>query len=275
MTTVQAQEASASSVQGSKAEAGRQHELTTEQIEQFQRDGYLVVRKRYDAEQMRLADRWTDEIVGLPEVPGRHMVYYEDSLKEAGRRVLSRIENFCPYHAGFDQLLNGPELLALIAQLFGEPAVLFKDKINFKLPGSAGFKAHQDTQAGWDDYAPLHISMLMSIDRATTENGCLQLAAGLHKNGLIGEKWTPMPDDGSDGIEYIACPTEPGDVVFFDSYAPHRSDANMTDQTRRILYVTWNKSSEGDHRAQYYADKRLSYPPDVEREPGKDYSFRV
>mmetsp|Transcript_21388 Transcript_21388/g.63932 ORF Transcript_21388/g.63932 Transcript_21388/m.63932 type:complete len:240 (-) Transcript_21388:689-1408(-) len=35
----------------------------------------------------------------------------------------------------------------LASQAFGEPAVLFKDKINFKGPGGAGFLAHQDATA--------------------------------------------------------------------------------------------------------------------------------
>ena len=30
-----------------------------------------------------------------------------------------------------------------------------------------------------------------------------------------------------------------------------------------------------DNRKKYYADKRLSYPPDIEREPNKKYVFRV
>ena len=44
---------------------------------------------------------------------------------------------------------------------------------------------------------------------------------------------------------------------------------------RRVLYVTYNRASEGDHRAAYFADKRKSYPPDIEREPGRTYVFRV
>jgi len=249
--------------------------LTPDQLAQFERDGYLVVRGMFDAEAMKRISQWTDEVVALPEVPGTHMVYYEDSLAEPGKRVLSRIENYCGYHEGFDELLNGEQSLPLVSQLFGEEAVLFKEKINFKLPGGDGFKAHQDVQAGWDTYGSLHITMLISIDQATTENGCLQLAPGLHKKGLLGEMWKPLAEDGSDGIVYTSCPTEPGDVVFFDSYAPHRSDPNLTESTRRILYVTYGKLSEGDHRAQYYADKRVSYPPDCEREAGKSYAFRV
>ena len=74
---------------------------------------------------------------------------------------------------------------------------------------------------------------------------------------------------------YVSIPTNPGDAIFFDSYAPHRSGPNMTDEKRRVLYVTYNAASEGDNRKKYFADKRLSYPPDIEREPNKKYVFRV
>jgi hypothetical protein len=49
----------------------------------------------------------------------------------------------------------------------------------------------------------------------------------------------------------------------------------LTAEPRRVLYVTYNRASEGDHRLRYYADKRKSYPPDCEREPGKQYVYRV
>jgi hypothetical protein len=63
--------------------------------------------------------------------------------------------------------------------------------------------------------------------------------------------------------------------VFFDSFIPHRSAPNATAEARRVLYYTWNRASAGDHLAQYYADKRASYPPDIERDPGKEYRYRV
>jgi ectoine hydroxylase-related dioxygenase (phytanoyl-CoA dioxygenase family) len=73
----------------------------------------------------------------------------------------------------------------------------------------------------------------------------------------------------------IPVPTEPGDVLFFDSYAPHASKPNLTDAQRRILYLTYNRADAGDHRRRYYDEKRASFPPDVERAPGTTYRFRV
>ena len=240
----------------------------------FADSGYLVVRSLFDEATMADIARWTAEVVAKPEVPGEHMAYYEDHLSSPGKRVLSRIENFCPYHASFDALLRDGVVPGLGGQLLGEAAVLFKEKINFKLPGSDGFKAHQDVQAGWDTYAPLHITLLLSIDDATEANGCLELAPGQHDRGLLGPMWEPLPDP-LDGVTYEACETSSGDAIFFDSFIPHRSFPNGTEAPRRVLYVTYNGASHGDHRAQYYADKRANFPPDCERAPGTKYAFKV
>jgi ectoine hydroxylase-related dioxygenase (phytanoyl-CoA dioxygenase family) len=166
-------------------------------------------------------------------------------------------------------VLKGP-----VGQLLGEEAALFKEKINFKMAGGDGFKPHQDSQAGWDSYADFFISTLVSIDEATVENGCLQLVNGHHKRGLF-KSWEPLTEDDMADMEFVLCPTKPGDIIFFDCYAPHASEPNLTDQTRRLYYATYNRLSEGDHLAQYYADKHKNYPPDIDRESGKDYVFRV
>ena len=245
---------------------------TEADLQTMDRDGYLVVRSFFDAEATQDLLRWTDEIATTPERPGRHMVYYEDSLTEPGRRVVQRIENFVPFHQGFDTLIRHGRLLDWTAALMRGPAVLFKEKINFKLPGADGFKAHQDQQAGWTRYAPIFITALVTIDPATIQNGCLEMVPGRHKEGLIGAEWSPLEDAA---LDLIPTPTAPGDVIFFDSFAPHASKPNLTDGPRRILYLTYNALEHGDHRIQYYAEKRAAFPPDIEREAGSTYIFKI
>jgi ectoine hydroxylase-related dioxygenase (phytanoyl-CoA dioxygenase family) len=184
------------------------------------------------------------------------------------------MENFSPYHEGFAQLFHNSKLEGAISELFGEPAVLFKEKINFKLPGGDGFKPHQDHQAGWWEYNTLCITALICIDEANEENGCLEIAPGKHKGGMFKE-WTPLSEAEMNEMKFISCPTQPGDMILFDSFTPHGSKPNLTDRQRRLLFVTYNRLSEGDSREQYYKDKRKSYPQDCEREKGKDYVFRV
>jgi 2-aminoethylphosphonate dioxygenase len=242
------------------------------ECERMREDGYLVVRDFYDAAETATMLRWTGELAAAPERPGRHWVYWEDSLTEPGRRVIQRIENFCPFHPAFDRVVRGGALLRWTGALMGGPAVLFKEKINFKMPGGPGFKAHQDQQAGWSRYAPLFVTALVTMDAATIDNGCLEMVAGRHREGLIGEEWRPLDEAG---LALQPVPTAPGDVVFFDSFAPHASKPNFTDQPRRLLYLTYNLASEGDHRARYYAEKHAAFPPDVERTGDRSYVFRV
>jgi ectoine hydroxylase-related dioxygenase (phytanoyl-CoA dioxygenase family) len=245
---------------------------TVEDCARMQRDGYLVVREFFGTAQVQELLRWTEELQAAPEVSGRHWVYREDSVSQPGQRVIQRIENFCPFHQGFDHFIRNGALSRWTAQLMGGPVVLFKDKINFKMPGGAGFKAHQDQQAGWSAYAPLFVTAMVTLDAATVENGCLEIAAGRHREGLIGQQWVPLEEQGL-SLEVI--PTAPGDVIFFDSYVPHASKPNMTASPRRILYITYNLAREGDHRQRYFADKHASFPPDIDRDKEKTYVYRV
>ena len=238
----------------------------------LQRDGYLVVREFFDPDSVAQLLAWTVELESAPELSGRHWVYREDSVTTPVRRVIQRIENFCPYHAGFDHLVRHGALARWAGQLMGGPVVLFKDKINFKMPGGAGFKAHQDQQAGWSVYAPLFLTAMVTLDAATLENGCLEIAAGRRREGFIGEQWVPLEEKG---LDLKPLPTAPGDVIFFDSYVPHASKPNLTRSPRRILYLTYNLASLGDHRARYFADKHAAFPPDIDRDREKTYVFRV
>lgn len=247
--------------------------LAPAQIETYRASGWVLARGFFSAGEIEQIARWTDELLALPEEPGKHMVYWENS-PTAGRLV-QRIENFVPYHRGFDRLVRHGRLRAAVDRLLGEQACLFKEKINFKMPGGAGFEPHQDQQAGWSRYAPLFVTALVTIDPATIENGCLEMGDGPRLTRLIGEEWRPLTEGEMQSFALQPLPTEPGDALFFDSYAPHASKPNRTGRPRRILYLTYNAASAGDHRQRYFAEKRASFPPDIERVPGVDYKFRV
>ncbi|MFQ5784526.1 MAG: phytanoyl-CoA dioxygenase family protein, partial [Alphaproteobacteria bacterium] len=141
--------------------------LTDQQISDFRRDGYVVVRGGFGAADMRRIEGWTRELAELPETPGRHWVYHEKSRLDPNHDLICRIEKISPYHVGFAELsrtLKNP-----VGQLLGEEAVLFKEKINFKFPGGDGFKPHQDSQAGWWNYGSYYITAMVCIDEATLE----------------------------------------------------------------------------------------------------------
>jgi ectoine hydroxylase-related dioxygenase (phytanoyl-CoA dioxygenase family) len=59
-----------------------------------------------------------------------------------------------------------------------EPAVLFIEKINFKLPEGNAFLPHQDAPAFTSFNQHYHIILMLSMDAAKPANGCLEMVAG-------------------------------------------------------------------------------------------------
>ena len=55
--------------------------------------------------------------------------------------------------------------------------------------------------------------------------------------------------------EYSLLEADPGDVIFFDSYVPNGSSPNISDRSRRNIFLTFNRESAGNLWARYYADK--------------------
>ena len=249
--------------------------LNEKQIKKFKDDGFVLIPGLFNSSEVNKILKYTEELQKGPEISGKEWKYFEESKINEKEKVLARIENFCKYLKGFHELCTRSRIMDCVNDCFGEQGILFKDKINFKMPGGSGFTPHQDSQAGWDDYAKFYLTAMVSIDESTIKNGCLEFAPGHNKSGLIGKLWKPLSDDDMKNMKFIPIETKPGDAVLFDCYAPHRSEPNLTNKPRRILYLTYNKLADGDFKEKYYVDKYKNYPPDVDRDPNKDYNFKV
>ena len=106
---------------------------------------------------------------------------YRQEVNASGKWVLCRTENFANYHPGFNSLLRGPRILHLLEQLAGEPMLLFKEKINYKLSGSGGFAPHIDSTAYTHIKNVKHLTILLAVDAATMANGGLEVVPGSHE----------------------------------------------------------------------------------------------
>ena len=247
--------------------------LSGEQLASWQEKGFLHLRDWYDAEEMTSIIAATGEMQVWPEAPGKWMKYFE---QPGGDRMLCRVENFLQYQPLFDRVARGASTLRLLSQLMDAEAVLFKEKINFKLPGGQGFAPHQDAPAFTSFGQRYHITMMLSIDESTRDNGCLEIAETPKLDSLL-----PMNGDLTiapgtvEAMTWRPVETSPGDLVLFDSYLPHRSGINGSSVARRALYATYNRMLEGDCRDQYFEKKRASFPPEVERVAGVTYDEGV
>ena len=84
---------------------------------------------------MREVKKNANELLNEEPEFGKQMVYLEENLMNPGKKQVSRIENFFPFNSALKKLCNDERMMVRVEELFGEPGVLFKDKINYKLPG--------------------------------------------------------------------------------------------------------------------------------------------
>lgn len=228
--------------------------LSATQRMRWQDDGYLKFDgflTRTEADNLR---GWVEEIAQWPASDDRWMHHFEQT--QFGVRP-ARTEYIIAYHEGIKGLLTAGKVPAAAGQLMGEPAVLYKEKINYKYAGGGGYAAHQDAPAY--EFVKSHITCSIAIDAATPESGCLYFAAGRHREGLLHLDDSGCIDrDFAESLNWSPVPMQPGDALFFSSYAPHYSPRNDSQIPRRALYLTYNALAEGDLREAYYTDKRRS-----------------
>jgi len=227
--------------------------LTAAQKAAFARDGWVVLRGALDGETLSQLDAWTVEVDDWAHHDGPGLHHFEQT--DTGPRV-ARSEDIVPHHPGLAGFICDGAIVQWVGELLGEEAVLYKEKVNHKQPGGAGFAPHQDAPAY--RFVDHHISVMVPLDPATPESGGLAFAPGYQK-GRLPEDRGRIDPTVVDTLAWQDVPAIPGDVVLFDSFAPHRSGTNTSDRPRRAWYLTFNARSKGDHRDRYYADKRAEF----------------
>ena len=229
-------------------------------------DGFVLIQNYFEKEEGQKVVEWANEIESWPEEKGKWMIYHESSNKNTKKRA--RLENFLKYHPQLNDILIN-RLKPLLEELVSEKVNLFKEKINWKYPQGKGFKPHQD-QPAWTDFkGDKFFTMAMFANKTTKENGCLEFVKGKNKEGVLSydvEGTGQISKEVEDTLDWRHITTTPRDILIFDSYAPHRSDMNITDESRRIFYFTFNYAKDGDHYDSYLKRKRIEFPPDIERD---------
>ena len=228
-------------------------EIDDETLERWRSDGYVRLSAGIGS------DTLDDLRVLLDDIAAEHprfagddpvLVHHEQTNRGA---AITRAENLVPNHDGFRRLTAEGPLVELVGALFDEPAVLYKEKVNFKQPGGAGFAPHQDATAY--KFADDHVTVMLAIDDASLDNGCLEMAPGEHHDLLATDGDGCIDPTVAETLDWRPIELEPGQLLAFSSRTPHRSAPNHSDRPRRALFMTFNRRSAGDHRAAYYADK--------------------
>jgi ectoine hydroxylase-related dioxygenase (phytanoyl-CoA dioxygenase family) len=253
--------------------------LSNQQIDEFKAKGFIVLKGFFDEGEVARFSAYLDDLRDREPEPGREAKYYETSPM-TGESILVRIENVVDEDDPTSvDLLIPDKARECLTQLIGEAPVLFKEKINYKLPGCRPDKLHQDQAAGWNAYCDFFITMAIAVDQNRLDNAALSfMCSGNYERALMTEEWQPLSENDppyEPVDEYVLIEADPGDVIFFDSYVPHGSPANTGDRSRRNIFLTFNRLSDGDMRARYYADKWATYAPNQSDDARGGDTFRV
>jgi Phytanoyl-CoA dioxygenase (PhyH) len=222
-------------------------------IAHFTTNGWLLV-STLDEAGARALQRWVDDIASWPD-DGDGWLHHREMTDDGPK--LCRSENLIPFHDGLRAFLTTGALIDAASALLGEPAVLYKEKINYKLPGGAGYAPHQDAPAY--PFVAQHVSCMVAIDDSTAGNGCLEVVSRMHHELLPTDDAGCVRADIVDTLQWDAVEVRAGQTLWFHSRTPHRSGANTSDVARRALYPTYNAAREGDLRADYYRTKREEF----------------
>lgn len=214
--------------------------LSSNQIDAFHRDGFLVLRGLFAAdeiEELRAAAAQVQE----QAVAGRGEGH---SFREVdGERRYYRTDGLWDLHPAFRKATAKPELLAAVGQCLGHAFLPVNDSIVVKLPGSGvPIEWHQDppyydpASAFADTFPVPNFDVDVYLDVADLETGCLFGIPGHH---LVGRTHVERFEEEElfAHPNAVALELEPGDVLFHALSAPHGSRANAGETIRRVFYV--------------------------------------
>ncbi|QHW00364.1 phytanoyl-CoA dioxygenase family protein [Spirosoma endbachense] len=228
--------------------------LTSHQIQQYNQDGYLIVRGFLNADEVEKLYHVAIEDSAI----SKHAININDS---SGKR--SKLSLW--YKPGVDVyglLTRSHQLVESVDKLLdrkadgSEDAVChFHSKLMQKEPRVGGaWEWHQDYGYWYKNEFLLPdqmMSVMVAITDANQENGCLQVIKGSHKMGRVEHGFAGEQVGASQRYVDLALKTmdrvfvelKAGDVLFFHSNILHRSEANLSDKPRWSMISCYNRQS--------------------------------
>ena len=217
--------------------------LIAEQIEQFARDGYLMVRGLFDSEEMDLLLNIVKHDQQIEQLAQERL-----DLSSRGSKLWITGSLGDDIYSAF---VRCSRILDPMEQMLGGEVYHYHHKVMLKEPFVGGaWEWHQDYGYWYSNEClfPYMASCLVAIDRATAENGCLQVIKGSHHMGRIdhgkaGEQTgadLKRVQEALNYLELVQCEMEPGSALFFHCNLLHRSDANKSPNPRWSLICSYN-----------------------------------
>jgi ectoine hydroxylase-related dioxygenase (phytanoyl-CoA dioxygenase family) len=228
--------------------AGR---LSDQHLAAYTRDGYVILKNLFDAEEIDLLRRAAKEDRQLDE----HAFARDDG--EGGRVRLSLWNH--PGEGIYGMFARCRRVVDSVEQILDGEAYHYHSKMIMKEPKVGGaWTWHQDYGYWYQNGVlfPDLCSVMIAVDRATQQNGCLQVLKGSHHMGRIDHVLTGQ-QAGADmervnaalqRLELVHCEMDPGHALFFHPNLLHRSDQNTSDFPRWTLICCYNAARNDPYK---------------------------
>jgi phytanoyl-CoA hydroxylase len=221
--------------------------VTPEQIAHYRREGYVVVKSVLSPAMVAACCRALSDLAGDRISRTTSNIWYEagqtvDGLSAEERELkVRRFDSFCADSPVLMAAAMSRRLHGALDQIFGEGRTLFQEMALVKPPEIGAAKPiHQDTSYFWVKDPNMVIGTWTALDRATLENGCMQMLPKSHLGGpkphiaeTLAQCW--IPDRHTDKARLVPLEMEPGDTVIFHGLLHHFTDQNRSQHRRRAL----------------------------------------
>lgn len=233
-------------------------------IQQFKLEGYLSVADVYTTEQVENAKLALDDLIArrYKKLTGLQL---EGSAKAKADgstppdpttmfTVVRKLDDFTQEDPRLAVILEHPALIHIVEQLAGEKTVKIQEMALLKPPQGREKPWHQDHAYFNSDNSKHIVGVWIALDEATIANGCMHVLPGKHHEPVIhfSRRDWQICDTTTLAIKQkcLAIPLKPGSVLFFDSFLPHGTPTNNTNQRRRAIQLHFKPATAGDIETQ-------------------------
>lgn len=232
--------------------------LDTADVEAYREKGFLILRDVFQPEEIETYRQEAEQIVERTLALSREFQLepkYNLRFEMLTDGQPWKIDPFVSISPLFSALARDRRIMDRLASLYdGYEAVLFKDKLIFKPPDSHGNGLHQDYN-WWQGFPQSLLTVSVALDASTKENGCTELWTGhhqgfMHQPGSL-DKGAIDPERLANE-EHVYVDLEPGDIAIFTCFTPHAAASNKSNNPRRMLFLSYNDSRDGEHYTAHY-----------------------